>query len=349
SLIYAHVTSDFSVMNVYQHSHTLKPLLYKVTGTWGNHEGSMLLWAWILVSYSAAFMCLAKGTWDEIRLCLTVQALLTAGFLSFILFTSNPFARLNPAPLEGQGLNPLLQDIGLALHPPMLYSGYVGFSIIFSAAIMALWRGRCDQSWLIMVRPWLLIAWSFLTLGIGLGSWWAYRELGWGGFWFWDPVENASLMPWLLATALLHMLIVNWAKQAFYGWTILLALLTFIACLLGTFLVRSGVLTSVHSFANDPQRGIYILMLLFSVTFSGFVLFAKRVSCFKAGKLQYLFSKEAFLLGNNVLLIAATLTILLGTLYPMFYEWLAGRSLTVGMPYFVKTFVPIAVLALLLA
>lgn len=349
SLIYAHVTSDFAIANVFEHSHKAKPLFYKITGTWGNHEGSMLLWVWILSTYSVVFLSFCRQERGYLIDCLTIQSMLTAAFTGFILLSSNPFERIFPVPLTGKGLNPLLQDIGLAIHPPTLYAGYVGFSIVFSAACSALWRRVNLNQWVRHIHPWILIPWCWLTGGIGLGSWWAYRELGWGGFWFWDPVENASLMPWLLATALVHMLPVNRARNGYYRWTMLLAILTFSSCLLGTFLVRSGVLTSVHSFANDPERGLYILILLTMITGSGFWIFALRAWELKPMPLLTLFSREAMMLFNNVFLVAACATIFLGTLYPLFYEVVHGRSLTVGTPYFTRTFIPIGLMALALA
>src|SRR3954454_4963148 len=263
ALTQAYVTSDFSVANVVANSHSAKPLLYKISGVWGNHEGSMLLWALILALFGAAVAVFGNNLPDSLRArVLGVQALIGVGFLAFILFTSNPFERVSPAPLDGNGLNPLLQDPGLAFHPPLLYLGYVGLSVTYAFAIAALLEGRVDVSWARWVRPWTLAAWCFLTLGIALGSWWAYYILGWGGFWFWDPVENASLMPWLAGTALLHSAVVMEKRNALKVWTILLAILTFSLSLIGTFLVRSGVLTSVHTFATDPTRGVFILAIL---------------------------------------------------------------------------------------
>src|SRR6478672_9983368 len=267
ALVHANVTSDFSLLNVVENSHSAKPLLYKVSGVWGNHEGSMLLWALILALFGAAVAAFGNNLPDSLRArVLGVQALIGAGFLAFILFTSNPFERLSPAPPDGNGLNPLLQDPGLAFHPPLLYLGYVGFSVTYAFAIAALLEGRVDVAWARWVRPWTLAAWCFLTCGIALGSWWSYYILGWGGFWFWDPVENASLMPWLAGTALLHSAIVVEKRDALKSWTVLLAILAFSLSLLGTFLVRSGVLTSVHAFAQDPARGLYILGFLLAVT-----------------------------------------------------------------------------------
>ena len=263
ALMYAYVTSDFSVKNVAANSNSLKPLIYKISGVWGNHEGSMLLWVLILALFGAIVAGFGHNLPPGLKArTLAVQALISVGFLLFIILTSNPFERLVPAPLDGQGLNPLLQDPGLALHPPILYAGYVGFSIAFSFAVAALIEGKVDAAWARWVRPWTLLAWLFLTAGIALGSWWAYYELGWGGWWYWDPVENASFMPWLVGTALLHSAVVVETRDALKSWTILLAILTFSLSLIGTFLVRSGVLTSVHAFATDPERGVFILLLI---------------------------------------------------------------------------------------
>ena len=277
ALTQAYVTSDFSVANVVANSHSAKPLIYKISGVWGNHEGSMLLWALILSLFGAAVAIFGANLPDTLRSrVLAVQALIGVGFLAFLLFTSNPFERVSPAPIDGNGLNPLLQDPGLAFHPPLLYLGYVGFSVTYAFAIAALLEGRVDAAWARWVRPWTLAAWCFLTLGIALGSWWAYYILGWGGFWFWDPVENASLMPWLAGTALLHSAIVVEKRDALKSWTVLLAILAFSLSLLGTFLVRSGVLTSVHAFAQDPARGMFILAFLLLVTGGGLTLYAWR-------------------------------------------------------------------------
>lgn len=341
-LIYSHIISDFSVANVVQNSHTSKPLIYKISGVWGNHEGSMLLWGWMLVMFTAAFAVFSPADSIFKTGVLSVQGVLSAGFLAFIIYTSNPFARIFPPALEGEGLNPLLQDIGLALHPPCLYIGYVGFSLGFSAAITALVLGRGNVLWASYLKPWVLFSWSFLTVGIALGSWWAYRELGWGGFWFWDPVENASLMPWLTGTALLHSLIVLEKRQHLQSWTLLLAITTFSLSLLGTFLVRSGVLTSVHSFASDPARGFFILLFLTIVIGTSLTLFAFRASRLKSSGGFAVLSRESFILFNNLLLLTACSTILLGTLYPIFYELLVGGKLSIGAPYFASTFIPIA-------
>ncbi|MDP2332640.1 MAG: heme lyase CcmF/NrfE family subunit [Reyranella sp.] len=342
ALTQAYVTSDFSVANVVANSHSAKPLLYKISGVWGNHEGSMLLWALILALFGAAVALFGAGLPDTLRSrVLAIQALIGVGFLAFLLFTSNPFERVSPAPPDGNGLNPLLQDPGLAFHPPLLYLGYVGFSITYAFAIAALLEGRVDAAWARWVRPWTLAAWCFLTLGIALGSWWAYYILGWGGFWFWDPVENASLMPWLAGTALLHSAIVVEKRDALKSWTVLLAILAFSLSLLGTFLVRSGVLTSVHAFAQDPARGMYILGFLLFVTGGGLALFAWRAPKLQGGGLFQPVSREGALILNNLLLCTLAVTVLLGTLYPLFLDLLTGNKVSVGPPFFNATFVPI--------
>ncbi|MDD3447060.1 MAG: heme lyase CcmF/NrfE family subunit, partial [Zavarzinia sp.] len=282
ALVHAYVTSDFSVLNVFENSHSKKPMLYKVTGVWGNHEGSLLLWAFMLTLFGAMVALFGRNLPETFRArVLSVQGLVGVGFLAFMVFTSNPFTRIDPAPLEGNGLNPILQDPGLAFHPPFLYAGYVGISIAFSFAVAALIEGRVPPSWARWVRPWTLAAWAMLTIGITGGSYWAYYELGWGGFWFWDPVENASLMPWLAATALLHSAIVVEKRDTLKSWTILLAIVAFSLSLLGTFLVRSGVLTSVHAFANDPTRGFFILVFLLAVTGGALTLYAVRAPALK--------------------------------------------------------------------
>ncbi|WP_421995624.1 heme lyase CcmF/NrfE family subunit [Reyranella sp.] len=343
ALTQAYVTSDFSVANVVANSHSAKPLLYKVSGVWGNHEGSMLLWALILSLFGAAVAVFGTGLPDSLRArVLAIQALIGVGFLAFLLFTSNPFERLVPAPADGNGLNPLLQDPGLAFHPPLLYLGYVGFSVTYAFAIAALLEGRVDPAWARWVRPWTLAAWCFLTLGIALGSWWAYYILGWGGFWFWDPVENASLMPWLAGTALLHSAIVVEKRDALKSWTVLLAILAFSLSLLGTFLVRSGVLTSVHAFAQDPARGLYILAFLITVTGGGLALYAWRAPNLSPGGLFQPVSREGALIVNNLLLCTLAATVLLGTLYPLFLDLLTGTKVSVGPPFFNTTFVPVA-------
>jgi cytochrome c-type biogenesis protein CcmF len=341
-LVAAYVQSDFSVANVWENSHSLKPLLFKVTGTWGNHEGSMLLWVLILTFFGALVAVFGSNLPDTLRAnVLAVQGFLGAAFFLFILTTSNPFARLEPAPFEGRDLNPVLQDIGLAIHPPMLYLGYVGFSISFSFAVAALIDGRIDAAWARWVRPWTLVAWLFLTGGIAMGSYWAYYELGWGGFWFWDPVENASFMPWLAGTALLHSAIVMEKRSALKIWTILLAILTFSFSLLGTFLVRSGVLTSVHAFATDPARGVFILAILTLFIGGSFALFAWRAGSLSAGGLFQPVSREGALVLNNLFLTTAAATVLVGTLYPLLLEATANAKISVGAPFFDTTFVPL--------
>jgi len=348
TLITAYVQSDFSVLNVWENSHSAKPMLYKVTGVWGNHEGSMILWVFILTFFGALVAMFGRNLPDTLRAnVLSIQGLVGAAFLLFILATSNPFARLTPAPMEGRDLNPVLQDIGLAVHPPMLYLGYVGFSVCFSFAAAALIEGRIDAAWARWVRPWTLAAWIFLTGGIAMGSYWAYYELGWGGWWFWDPVENASFMPWLSGTALLHSAIVMEKRSALKIWTLLLAILTFSLSLMGTFLVRSGVLTSVHAFATDPARGVFILVLLILFIGGSLALFAVRASSLTAGGLFHPISREGSLVLNNLFLTTATATVLLGTLYPMLVEAVSGEKISVGAPFFNLTFIPLAVPLLL--
>ncbi len=342
ALTYAYVTSDFTVANVAANSHSLKPLLYKISGVWGNHEGSLLLWVLILAVFGAAVATFGVNLPPALRArVLAVQGMIGVGFLAFMLFTSNPFLRLDPAPADGRGLNPLLQDPGLAFHPPFLYLGYVGFSIAFSFAVAALIEGRVDAAWARWVRPWTLAAWGFLTVGIALGSWWAYYELGWGGWWFWDPVENASFMPWLVGTALLHSAVVVEKRGALKSWTVLLAILAFGLSLIGTFLVRSGVLTSVHTFATDPERGIFILMLLLAAIGGSLLLYAWRAPALRGGGLFRPISREGALILNNLLLTVAAATVFLGTLYPLLLDILGGGKISVGPPYFNATFVPL--------
>ncbi|WP_394890911.1 heme lyase CcmF/NrfE family subunit [Mesorhizobium sp. AaZ16] len=344
ALTAAYVQSDFSVANVWENSHSLKPLLYKFTGTWGNHEGSMLLWVLILTLFGALVAVFGSNLPAPLRAnVLAVQGWIGAAFLLFILATSNPFARLVPAPIEGRDLNPILQDIGLAVHPPMLYLGYVGFSVCFSFAVAALIEGRIDAAWARWVRPWTLAAWMFLTGGIAMGSYWAYYELGWGGFWFWDPVENASFMPWLAGTALLHSAIVMEKRSALKIWTLLLAILTFSLSLLGTFLVRSGVLTSVHAFATDPSRGVFILCILTLFIGGSLALFALRAGSLTAGGVFHPVSREGALVLNNLFLTTATATVLVGTLYPLVVEAVTGDKISVGAPFFNLTFGPLMV------
>ena len=350
ALTQAYVTSDFSVMAVASNSHSEKPLLYKITGVWGNHEGSLLLWALILALFGAAVAAFAGNLPASLRArVLAVQGLIAFGFLAFMLFSSNPFERIFPPPLDGNGLNPLLQDPGLAFHPPFLYLGYVGFSITCAFAIAALIEGRVDATWARWVRPWALAAWSFLTVGIGLGSWWAYYELGWGGWWFWDPVENASFMPWLVGTALLHSSLVCEKRDALKSWTVLLAIVAFSFSLLGTFLVRSGVLTSVHAFATDPTRGIFILAFLVVVVGGSLILYGLRAPKLAPGGLFAPVSREGSLVLNNLLFTTAAATVLLGTLYPLVIDALDAGKVSVGAPYFDAVFIPLMTPTLVLA
>jgi cytochrome c-type biogenesis protein CcmF len=342
SLMHAYVVSDFSVANVAHNSHSAKPMLYKVAGVWSNHEGSMVLWVLILALFGAAIAAFGRNLPPPLRArVLAVQGMIGFAFLLFIVATSNPFLRLDPAPADGQGLNPILQDPGLAFHPPFLYLGYVGFSVAFAFAVAALIEGRVDAAWARWVRPWTLAAWCALTLGIAMGSWWAYYELGWGGFWFWDPVENASFMPWLAGTALLHSAIVVEKRDALKSWTILLAILTFVLAMMGTFLVRSGVLTSVHTFASDPERGLFILALLLIAAGGSLGLYALRAPSLRLGGLFAPISREGGLVLNNLLLGTATATVLLGTLYPLVLEAVGAGKVSVGAPYYNLTFVPI--------
>lgn len=348
ALVMLHVNSDFSVANVYENSHSMKPLLYKITGVWGNHEGSMLLWVSILALFGGLVAAFGNNLPLSLRAhVLAVQAWIASAFYLFILMTSNPFLRIASPPIEGRDLNPVLQDIGLAVHPPMLYLGYVGFSISFSFAIAALLEGRIDAAWARWVRPWTLVAWIFLTLGIAMGSYWAYYELGWGGWWFWDPVENASLMPWLAGTALLHSALVMEKRNALKVWTILLSILTFSLSLLGTFLVRSGVITSVHAFATDPTRGVFILLILCLFIGGSLSLFAGRATSLKQGGLFAPISREGALVLNNLLLTVACAVVLFGTLYPLAMEVLADFKMSVGAPFYNLTFAPLFTLLLL--
>ncbi|HVR57602.1 MAG TPA: heme lyase CcmF/NrfE family subunit [Pseudolabrys sp.] len=348
ALIICYVTSDFSVATVYENSHSMMPLVYRVTSVWGNHEGSMLLWVLILSLFGALVAGFGGNLPTTLRAyVLSVQSWIACAFYLFILITSNPFLRLPQAPFEGHDLNPILQDIGLAIHPPLLYLGYVGFSIAFSFAIAALIEGRIDAAWARWVRPWTLAAWIFLTVGIAMGSYWAYYELGWGGFWFWDPVENASLMPWLAGTALLHSAVVMEKRNALKIWTLLLAILAFSLSLIGTFLVRSGVLTSVHTFANDPARGVFILAILVIFIGGGLTLFAWRAPMLKQGGLFAPISREAALVLNNLFLTTACLTVFVGTLYPLALEALTGDKISVGPPFFNLTFAPLFIPLLL--
>ncbi|WP_188258830.1 heme lyase CcmF/NrfE family subunit [Azospirillum tabaci] len=344
ALTWAHVVSDFSVSNVVANSHSMKPMLYKVSGVWGNHEGSMMLWVVMLTVFGAAVGIFGRNLPPSLKArVISVQGMIGVGFLLFILITSNPFIRVVPAPLDGNDLNPLLQDPGLAFHPPFLYAGYVGFSIAFSFAVAALIEGRVDPAWARWVRPWTLAAWSTLTAGIALGSWWAYYELGWGGWWYWDPVENASFMPWLAGTALLHSAIVVEKRDALKTWTILLAIITFSLSLMGTFLVRSGILTSVHAFAVDPTRGVFILVLLAIATGGSLLLYSVRAPSLKTGGLFAPVSREGSLVLNNLLLSTATATVFIGTLYPLFLDVLDLGKVSVGPPFFNATFIPVAI------
>ncbi|NWG92777.1 MAG: heme lyase CcmF/NrfE family subunit [Parvularculaceae bacterium] len=342
ALCYAFLISDFSVRVVAENSHTLQPALYKFAGTWGNHEGSMLLWAMILALFGAAVALFGKDLPTTLKArVLSVQGMIGAAFLAFIAFTSNPFDRLAPAPSEGAELNPLLQDPGLAFHPPFLYLGYVGFSMAFSFSVAALIEGRVDSAWARWVRPWALAAWCFLTIGIAMGSIWAYYELGWGGWWYWDPVENASFMPWLVGTALLHCALVVERRQTLVNWTILLGILTFSLSLIGTFLVRSGVLTSVHAFALDPARGVFILAILLGASMGALALYAWRAPALAAGPTFAPVSREGALVLNNIVLMAAAGTVFLGTFYPLLIDVIGDDKISVGPPYFQSTFAPL--------
>jgi cytochrome c-type biogenesis protein CcmF len=342
ALTACYVQSDFSVQTVFENSHSAMPLIYKITSTWGNHEGSMLLWVLILALFGAMVAVFGGNLPERLKAnVLGVQSWVSAAFFLFILLTSNPFLRIADPPIEGRDLNPLLQDLGLAIHPPMLYLGYVGFSITFSFAIAALIEGRVDAAWARWVRPWALLAWTFLTLGIAMGSYWAYYTLGWGGWWFWDPVENASLMPWIAGTALLHSAVVMEKRDALKVWTILLAILAFSLSLIGTFLVRSGVLTSVHAFASDPLRGVFILAILVAFIGGALALFAWRAPMLKQGGLFAPVSREGALVLNNLFLVTACATVFVGTLYPLALEALTGDKISVGAPFFNWTFAPL--------
>jgi cytochrome c-type biogenesis protein CcmF len=348
ALTIAYVTSDFSVVNVANNSHSTKPLLYRISGVWGNHEGSMVLWVLILTLFGAAVAAFGRNLPPTLKAnVLAVQSSIAVAFILFILLTSNPFLRIDPPPADGNGLNPILQDPALAFHPPFLYTGYVGFSIAYSFAMAALIDGRIDAAWARWVRPWTLAAWMCLTIGIAMGSWWAYYELGWGGWWFWDPVENASFMPWLAGTALLHSALVMEKRDALKVWTVLLAILTFSLSLMGTFLVRSGVLTSVHAFAVDPQRGVFVLGIMALFTGGGLALFALRARDLRQGGIFAPISREGALVLNNIILTVACATVFVGTLYPLVLESLTGDKISVGPPYFDWTFGPLMVPLLL--
>ncbi|MFN4296117.1 MAG: heme lyase CcmF/NrfE family subunit [Brevundimonas sp.] len=348
ALIWAFVVSDFSVSNVALNSHTAKPLFYRVAGAWGSHEGSLLLWCLVMTAFGAV-LGLGRGLPFGLKTsAVAVQGGLNAMFLAFTVFTSNAFTRLDPAPVQGASLNPLLQDPALAIHPPMLYLGYVGFSVCFSLAVAALIEGRVDPAWGRWVRPWALASWVFLTIGIALGSFWAYYELGWGGWWFWDPVENASFLPWLAGAALLHSAIVTEKRGALAGWTVFLALMAFSFSMLGAFLVRSGVLTSVHAFAVDPDRGLLLLAILGVAAGAAFALFAWRAPGLPRGGVFAPVSRESSLVLNNLFLSAAAATVLLGTLYPLILEAVTGETISVGPPYFNLTFTPLMAVALII-
>ncbi len=347
ALTFVHAISDFSVLNVVENSHSAKPFIYKLSGVWGNHEGSILLWTLILTCFGG-LIAMQAGKEDGLaRTALAIQGLIGAGFLAFILLTSNPFARVFPAPPDGRDLNPLLQDPGLAIHPPFLYLGYVGFSAPFAFAIAGLIHGRVDAAWARAVRPFALAAWAFLTIGIALGAWWAYYELGWGGFWAWDPVENASFMPWLAGTALLHSLRALETRGVFPGWALFLAILTFSLSLIGTFLVRSGILTSVHAFAVDPARGIYILLILAIVIGGSLTLFAIRAPGLRSASRLAPVSRESAILLNNLFLVGGCAVVFIGTFYPLFAEIAAGTRISVGAPFFNLAFLPFMGLILL--
>ena len=346
TLIAAFIISDFSLVTVYQNSHSLKPLFYKIAGTWGNHEGSLLLWAIILTIFSFLFLIYNKNHPKKFRLLtLIIQNILILGFLFFILFNSNPFSSLSPVPSEGLGLNPILQDPALAIHPPLLYVGFVGSSIYFSAAIASLISNYTEKSFSYSIKNWILISWCFQTLGILVGSIWAYYELGWGGFWFWDPVENASLLPWFAMTALFHSLIVFEKRNIFYFWVIILCLITFILSVTGTFLVRSGILNSVHTFASDPSRGLYILLFLSLMIFGSiFLLFRKYKN--EDYKLNQN-SKETFILINNWFMMFYLITVLLGTIYPIFTDALTDNKISVGPPFYNTIILPVVIIFLI--
>ena len=344
-LTHAFLVDDFSVAYVANNSNSMLPWYYKFSAVWGGHEGSLLLWILMLIGWTLAVAIFSRKLPSVmVSQVLSVLGMVSVGFLLFIILTSNPFDRLLPnVPADGQDLNPLLQDIGLIMHPPMLYMGYVGFSVAFAFAIAALINGRLDAAWARWSRPWTTVAWSFLTVGIALGSWWAYYELGWGGWWFWDPVENASLLPWLSGTALMHSLAVTEKRGVFKSWTVLLAIVTFALSLLGTFLVRSGVLTSVHAFASDPERGSFLLALLGITILASLTLYAFRAPVVHVRSRYGSLSREIFLLLNNVLLVSATMLVAIGTLYPLVLDYLDLGKLSIGEPFFNTTFSPLAV------
>jgi cytochrome c-type biogenesis protein CcmF len=346
--IYSFVISDFTVLNVYYNSHTSKPLIYKISGAWGNHEGSMLLWLLAMSFFSLVFMFFTKRHHELVKATIAIQAFVITIFCLYTTIVSNPFERIFPAPLNGLGLNPILQDIGLAFHPPMLYMGYVGFSIAFSGAIAAILTNNISSQWAQIMRPWVMLSWSFLTLGIGLGSWWAYRELGWGGYWFWDPVENASLMPWLSGTALLHSLFITEKKEKLKMLSVLLSIITFALSLIGTFIVRSGLITSVHSFAVDPERGVFILAIIaFVVGMALLLLAVKGINNIQHPKMK-LWSLEWFVVLNNLLFLTAAFIVVIGTLYPLYLELVFDEKISIGAAYYNKILTPIVFISLLL-
>lgn len=348
ALTFVFIQSDFSVKLAALHSHTAKPLIYKITGVWANHEGSILLWVLILALFGAAIPIFGRALPLSLRArALAVQGWLCAGFMAFVIFTSNPFERLMPVPVDGQGLNPLLQDPGLAIHPPLLYIGYVGFSVAFSFAVAALLEGRVDAVWARWLRPWVIFSWSFLTLGITIGSVWAYYELGWGGWWMWDPVENVSFLPWLAGTALLHSILTLQQRHSFAHWTVLLAISTFSLAMVGTFVVRSGILVSVHAFAVDPARGVFILVLLLFFTGVALALYAIRSATIIRRTNLNLISRESGLVINNLVLVASTATVFLGTFYPLLVDAMTGEKITVGAPYFDLVFAPMMIVLLI--
>ena len=350
SLVLSFLTNDFSLKYVSSNSNSLLPYYYKISATWAGHEGSMLLWCLVLSFWTFMASVYSKDLDTDFRLkFLSIMGLLNIGFLAFLIFTSNPFEKNLSIPIDGRDLNPLLQDFGLIVHPPMLYMGYVGLSVVFSFAVTCLLKHDFKPEWAKWIRPWALMSWSFLTLGIALGSWWAYYELGWGGWWFWDPVENASFMPWLITTALIHSLITCEQKSMFKNWTILLSIIAFSLSLLGTFLVRSGILTSVHSFANDPARGAFILLFLAIITGSALILYLKNSPKMNDKTSFSFFSKESFFLINNILLVTATFTILLGTMYPLVLDILGLEKISVGVPYYNSVFLPLMIPLVFLA
>jgi cytochrome c-type biogenesis protein CcmF len=339
ALIYAYTVSDFSLLTVVENSHSSKPMLYKIVGAWGNHEGSMLLWMWVLAGCGFLVAFLKTHDRELKHVTLAILGLMNAGFLAFILFTSNPFTRIFPTPLDGEDLNPILQDIGLAFHPPTLYVGYVGFGVVFAYAIAGMLLRRLDSQWARTVQPWILLPWTFLTLGIAAGSWWAYRELGWGGWWFWDPVENVSLLPWLVGTALIHSNRVLERRGQLARWVALLSILAFTLSLIGTFIVRSGLITSVHSFASDPTRGLFILAYIVAV--SGGALLVYGFAEMKPAKPVALLSRSGFILINNLLLVVAAAVVLVAILYPLVLELLSLPGISIGPRYFEQSFMPL--------